>query len=71
MSTKQEGPLAGFVAACPDLPIDPVIEVYKKDVDGTLLEENLKLTPEQRLINLQNFIRAIEEMRRAAKAARS
>jgi hypothetical protein len=24
---------------------DPVIEVYKRDVDRTLLRENLKLTP--------------------------
>ena len=28
--------------------IDPVIEVYKKDVDRTLLRENLKLTVEER-----------------------
>ena len=27
---------------------DPVIEAYKKDVDRTLLRENLKLTPAQR-----------------------
>ena len=25
---------------------DPVIEAYKKDVDRTLIRENLKLTPE-------------------------
>ena len=28
---------------------DPVIEVYKKDVDRTLLRENLKLSVEERL----------------------
>jgi hypothetical protein len=27
---------------------DPVIEVYKKDVDRTLVRENLKLTVEER-----------------------
>ncbi len=27
---------------------DPVIEVFKKDIDRTLLRENLKLTPEER-----------------------
>ena len=27
----------------------PVIEAYKKDVDRTLLRENLKLTPAERL----------------------
>jgi hypothetical protein len=58
----------GFVAGCPDLPVDPVIEAYKKDVDPTLLRENLKLTPEQRLINLQNFLKVIGELRDAAKA---
>jgi len=31
---------------------DPVIEAYKKDIDRTLIRENLKLTPEQRLNNL-------------------
>lgn len=28
---------------------DPVIEAFKKDIDRTLLRENLKLTPEVRL----------------------
>lgn len=31
------------------LDADPVIEAYKKDIDRTLIRENLKLTPEQRL----------------------
>lgn len=43
---------------------DPVIEFYKKDVDVTLLDENLKLTVEQRLQSLQNFLDAAEELRR-------
>ena len=30
--------------------VDPVIEAYKKDVDRTLLRENLKLTPNERLM---------------------
>jgi hypothetical protein len=70
MSTKPDTTDA-FVAGDPSLPIDPVIEVYKKDVDRGLLRENLKLTPEQRLVNLQKFIDAIEELREAAKAART
>ena len=32
---------------------DPVIEALKKDVDRTLLRANLRLTPEQRLQQLQ------------------
>jgi hypothetical protein len=35
-----------------ELERDPVIEAYKKDVDRTLLRENLKLTPQQRIDNL-------------------
>lgn len=42
---------------------DPVIEFYKKDVDVTLLDENLKLTVDQRLRNYQNFMLAVDELR--------
>lgn len=31
---------------------DPVVEAYKKDIDRTLILENLKLTVEQRLVKL-------------------
>jgi hypothetical protein len=44
---------------------DPVIEAYKKDVDRTLLRENLKLTPEQRIERLINVLRFQEERRGA------
>ena len=49
---------------------DPVIEAYKKDVDRTLLRENLKLTVEQRLRNLMELQRLSEELRRAGQRAR-
>lgn len=39
----------------PPLVPDPVIEAYKKDVDRTLLRENLKLTYEERLMQLQQM----------------
>lgn len=48
---------------------DPVIEAYKKDVDRTLIRENLKLTVEQRLENLMRFQEFAEELRRAGKRA--
>ncbi len=51
--------------------MDPVIEVYKRDVDRTLLRENLKLTPEQRLRKLMELQRFAEELRRAGRSARS
>lgn len=45
--------------------MDRVIEEYKKDVDRTLLHENLKLTAEQRLLRLMELQRFAEELRRA------
>lgn len=45
--------------------MDRVIEAYKKDVDRTLLHENLKLTPEQRLLRLMELQRFAEELARA------
>jgi hypothetical protein len=50
---------------------NPVIEAYKKDVDRTLLRENLKLTPDQRLAKLQAFVRFAAELREAGRRARS
>ncbi|HWE95469.1 MAG TPA: hypothetical protein VG269_15990 [Tepidisphaeraceae bacterium] len=50
--------------------MDEIIEVYKKDVDRTLIRENLKLTVGQRILNLQNAQRSIEVLQRAMRAAR-
>lgn len=49
---------------------DPVIEAYKKDVDRTLLRENLKLTPSQRVEKLQAFTRAFASIRGVARRTR-
>jgi hypothetical protein len=35
--------------------IDDVIEEYKKNIDVTLIRENLKLTVQQRFENLMNL----------------
>ena len=48
---------------------DPVIDAYKRDVDRTLLRENLKLMPEERLLKLQDFVRFLSDLRSAGKAA--
>lgn len=50
---------------------DPVIEAYKKDIDLTLLIENLKLTPEQRLRKLIELQKFAAEIRNAGQAARN
>jgi len=48
--------------------IDDVIEVYKRDIDRTLLRENLKLSPEERLRKLQRLQRFAAELRRAPRS---
>jgi hypothetical protein len=48
----------------------PVIEAYKRDVDRTLLRENLKLSPDQRVRKMISVLRFIEEVRRAGEEAR-
>jgi len=51
-----------------ELEPDPVIEAYKKDIDRTLIRENLKLTVEQRLENLERLQQFADEIRRAVLA---
>ena len=48
---------------------DPVIERYKRDVDQTLLIENLRKTPEQRVQSLVAMARLSAEMGRARRVA--
>ncbi len=50
---------------------DPVIEAYKKDVDRTLLRENLKLTVEERFRKFESFARFAREVHDAGQRARS
>ncbi|MBI3457307.1 MAG: hypothetical protein HY002_16135 [Candidatus Rokubacteria bacterium] len=46
---------------------DPVIEAYKRDVDRTLIRENLKRSVEERFLNLMQLQRLAEELRRAGR----
>ena len=48
---------------------DPIIELYKKDLDRTLIRENLKLTVEQRFEKAMALQRLAEEVRRAGQKA--
>jgi hypothetical protein len=43
---------------------------FMRDVDRTLLRENLKLTPEQRLEKFASFMRFVAELRRAGENVR-
>jgi hypothetical protein len=49
---------------------DPVIEAYKKDIDRTLIRENLKLTVEERFRKAQELARFAQEMRCAVRQVR-
>lgn len=48
--------------------IDLIIEEYKKNVDKTLLAENLKLSYTERVEKLQDMLRAFEELKNAKKS---
>ena len=50
--------------------LDPVIEAYMGGIDRTLLRENLKLSVEDRIRQLQAFQAAAVELQRAGREAR-
>jgi len=54
----------------PPLEPNPVIEVYKRDVDVSLILENLKLTPHERLEKLVELQEFAEELRQAGQRPR-
>lgn len=51
-------------------PPDPVIEAYKKNIDRTLIRENMKRTVEERFERLMELQRFAEELQRAGREAR-
>jgi len=57
-------------AKLPERWVDPVIEVYKRDVDRTMLRAGLKLSVEERFEAAMALERFAEELRRAGRAAR-
>jgi hypothetical protein len=50
--------------------IDPVIEAYKSGIDMTLIRENLRRTPEERLRALERLQAFAEELRRGGREMR-
>ena len=55
----------------PKTDVDPLIEAYRKDVDATLIRENLRLTVDQRFQQLMKLQEFAEELQRAGRKARS
>jgi hypothetical protein len=58
------------MASPPRSSIDDIIDVYRQSIDFTLVRENLKKTPEERVRALQELQRAAEELQRAGRKAR-
>jgi hypothetical protein len=52
-------------------PPDPVIEAYKRDVDVSLLIENLRMSVEERLLALMSLQNLIDEMRAGIARSRA
>jgi hypothetical protein len=44
---------------------DPVIEACKVHIDRTLLRDNLRLSPTERVLRLQQAVRTIRELSQA------
>jgi hypothetical protein len=54
----------------PAAEFDRLVEELKKDVDRTLIRANLKLTVEERLLNLMSHQRFVDELQRAGRELR-
>jgi hypothetical protein len=50
--------------------IDEITEVYKRDVDSTLIDEALRRTVEERILALEEFDEFLSELRTATERAR-
>jgi hypothetical protein len=46
---------------------DPVVDAYKPGIDRSLLRENLKLTPEERIRKLAAFVRFTTSLRESRR----
>ncbi len=63
MSNKQPAAPSATTTPCAGENGDPVIDAYKKDIDRSLLRENLKLTPDERLQKLEDFVHFLHHIR--------
>jgi hypothetical protein len=70
MTTQGAQPYAAKEGEDQPLEPDPVIEAYKRDVDRTLLRENLRLTVDERFRKHAALQRFAAELHRAGRLAR-
>lgn len=50
--------------------MDKLIQALAADVDITLIRENLKLSPHERMVKFDRFIRSVVELRQQGEAHR-
>lgn len=50
---------------------DPVIDAFKPGIDMSLVRENLRLTPEDRLLKAMALQEWVEELRASGRRARA
>ncbi len=65
-----EPPRCGLLELARANAYDPVIEAYKKDIDRTLLIENLRISPKQGSEELQGFTKCLHIGRKAGEKMR-
>ena len=51
--------------------VDALIELYKQHIDVSLIEANLRRTPDERVAELQRLLELAEELRRAGREVAS
>ena len=51
--------------------MDDVIDIYKKDVDMTLIREALKLSPDQSVRRMIDVLAFVEQLREAMERAKA
>jgi hypothetical protein len=64
---------SGAIRLCITLEAEPanaVVAAYETEVDRTQIRKNLRATPEERLLELQRWIEAMDHLRGAAAPAR-
>lgn len=60
---REQRSLHGEQYLAPVDAFDPLLEAFKRDVDRSLLRQNLRLTPEERSRKSLSFMKGVYELR--------
>ena len=67
---NDEGAMADPTQSAPDTAADPVIEAYKRDVDRTLVRQQLRRSVDERVQTMIAALRLAEELRNTTRPGR-